>query len=456
VSDQTSPDELRRWDREHYWHAFSQMSEYDGLIVESAEGCWLNAVDGRRILDGAGSLWCNVFGHRHPKINQAVIEQLSQVAHVTSLGMSHPTTIRLAKRLADIAPPGLRHVFFSSDGASAVEVAMKQAFQYWRQCRKPEPNRQLFVAVGDAYHGDTIGTSSVGGVALFRDPFKPLLFPVIHGPCPIGGSKECHNAPTVESYLAEYEKILAEHASEIVAVIVEPMVQAAAGVIVHPPGFLRGLRELTKKYNTLLIADEVAVGIGRTGKMFACEHENVAPDFLCLGKGLTGGYLPMSATLSTDRIWEAFLGTHEESKTFYYGHTYGGNPLAAAAAQATLDIFESENILAEIHRKSELLSKLLQPLSEHRNVGAVRQLGFVAAVELVADRHAGTSYPGYERRGREVCRFALDRHVWLRPLGDVIPIVPAFSIRDEELGLLVAALRFGIDAAAKTGDAQSE
>jgi len=444
-------EKLRQWDREIVWHAFSQMSEYDGLIVQSAEGCWLTTVDGRRYLDGASSLWCNVHGHAHPVIDAAIVRQLTQVAHVTSLGMSHPTTIKLAKRLIDLAPDGLEHVFFSSDGASAVEVAMKMAFQYWRQCSKPQPERTTFLAVGNGYHGDTLGACSVSGVSRFQAIFEPLLFPVLRGPCP-----DTYRIPSdtndalVQYYLDQYEVILKQHVSSIAAIIMEPLVQGAAGMIMHPPGFLAGLYELSRKYDTLFIADEVAVGVGRTGKMFACEHESVAPDLLCLGKGLTGGYLPMSATLCSTRIWNAFLGSYADGVSFSHGHTYGGNPLAAAAAQATFDVFEDEQTLSKLSSKIQRLSELLVAIAKHPHVGDVRQVGFIAAIELVQDKATKLAFPWDERRGAAVCREALQRGVWLRPLGNVIPIIPPLSISDHELEILVEAIVKGIEVATKS------
>lgn len=441
-------EKLRQWDREIVWHAFSQMSEYDGLIVQSAEGCWVTTIDGRRYLDGASSLWCNVHGHAHPAIDAAIARQLTQVAHVTSLGMSHPTTIKLAKRLVDLAPAGIEHVFFSSDGASAVEVAMKMAFQYWRQCSNPQPERTTFLAVGNAYHGDTLGACSVSGVSRFQAVFEPLLFPVLRGPCP-----DSYRIPSdatgslAQYYLKQYEALLKQHASNIAAIIIEPLVQGAAGMIVHPPGFLAGLYKLSRKYDTLFVADEVAVGIGRTGKMFACEHESVSPDLLCLGKGLTGGYLPMSATLCSTRIWDAFLGGYVDQVSFSHGHTYGGNPLAAAAAQATFDVFEDEQTLAKLSNKIQRLSDLLAPISQHPQVGDVRQVGFIAAIELVQDKATKLPFPWEDRRGATVCREALKQGVWLRPLGNIIPIIPPLSISDQELEILVQAIAKGIEIA---------
>jgi adenosylmethionine---8-amino-7-oxononanoate aminotransferase len=462
----TNPDELYRIDREVVWHAFSQMADYDGLIIESAEGCWLTDIHGNRYLDGVSSLWCNVHGHRHPTIDAAIIEQLQRVAHVTSLGMSNPTTIDLAQRIVDLAPQGLGHVFFSSDGASAVEVAMKMAFQYWRQIDAPEPNRTTFLAVGNAYHGDTIGTVSVGGISQFHSLFQPLLFSVLRGPCPdtyrhesstknIPDDSYCDRSCDCEvkrtgcrlakHYLDQYRKILEQHHTSIIAIIVEPLVQGAAGMVMHPPGFLRGLKELSTEFNTLLIADEVAVGMGRTGKLFACEHEDVSPDFLVLGKGLTGGYLPMSATLTTNKVWQAFLGEYGQSRSFSHGHTYGGNPLAAAAAIATLNVFETEETLKKLETKERHLSLLLEPLRAHPHVGDIRRKSLMAAIELVSDKQNKTGFPWTQRRGKAVCEVAKKHGVWLRPIGNVVVVMPPLSISNHELTQIVNAVKAGIN-----------
>lgn len=446
MSSEFDANELRHLDRTVVWHAFSQMADYDGLIIDSAEGSWLTDIDGKRYLDGASSLWCNIHGHRHPHIDQAIRDQLDRVAHVTNLGMSHPTTIRLAKRLVDLAPGSLEHVFFSSDGASSVEVAMKLAFQYWRQCETPEPKRTTFLALGSAYHGDTLGTVSVGGVSRFHSLFEPLLFPVLRGPCPdsyrLPNGVDLERA--AEHYLSEYRKILERNADQIIAVIVEPLVQGAAGMVVHPAGFLSGLAELSKEFGCLLIADEIAVGMGRTGKMFACEHESVEPDFLCIGKGLTGGYLPMSATLTTHRIWQAFLGKYEESKSFLHGHTYGGNPLSAAAAHATLDVFERDETLQKLPAKAALLRSGLEALRSCPEVGDVRQCGMLAAIELVSDKAMKTPIPWQTQRAGQVCRRVLEKGVWLRPIGNVIPVIPPLSSTVEELEWLTDSLRYGL------------
>ncbi len=446
--------ELRDWDRTHVWHAFTQMAEYEPFIVERAEGCTLVDIDGNQYIDGVSSLWCNIHGHRHPKIDAAIHTQLDKVAHVTNLGSSNPTTILLAKRLVDIAPPGLQHVFFSDDGATAVEVAIKMAFQYWRQRRETEKEtgKTCYLALGDAYHGDTLGSVSVGGVERFHAMFRPLLFETLRVPAP-----DSYRTPPgvarenlCQHHLEKLEQVLAENHRRIAALVIEPLVQAAAGMIMHPPGYLRGVRELTRKYNVLLIADEVAVGFGRTGKMFACEHEAVAPDLLCLAKGLTGGYLPMAATLATDEIWQAFLGTYAESKTFYHGHTYGGNPLGAAAALATLEVFEEERTLEKLPAKIARLGEHLARLARLPHVGDVRQRGLIAAIELVRDVDTKEPYPWDQRRGQCVCDHARGEGVWLRPLGNVVVIMPPLAISLEQLDQIAGAVERGIPLA--TGD----
>jgi adenosylmethionine-8-amino-7-oxononanoate aminotransferase len=443
-------EELRQWDREIVWHAFTQMAEYEPLLIERAHGCTLVDSDGREYLDGVSSLWCNVHGHRHPRLDEALRRQLDQVAHVTSLGLSNPTTVRLAKRLVDLAPPGLRHVFFSSDGSSAVEVALKMAFQYWQQRAAPRPRKTKFVAFVDAYHGDTLGSVSVGGVARFHELFRPLLFDVIRLPTPT-----CYRLPpgatratACEYYLGQLAQTLEARGEEIAAVVIEPLMQAAAGMIAHPEGFLRGVRELTQRHDVLLIADEVAVGFGRTGTLFACTQEAVTPDLLCLGKGLTGGYLPMAATLATDEIWRAFLGDYAESKAFFHGHTYGGNPLAAAVALATLEVFEEEQTLARLPPRVQQLADHLAAMAEHPHVGDARQRGLMAGVELVSDRPAQTPYPWAERRGQRVCDEARKHGVWLRPLGNVVVIMPPLSVSDAELERICQAVHAGIEVAA--------
>lgn len=437
---------LRRWDREHVWHAFTQMAEYEPLLIERADGCTLVDVDGREYLDGVSSLWCNVHGHRHPRLDAALVEQLQRVAHVTSLGMSNPTTIRLAERLVAITPAGLEHVFFSSDGSSAVEVALKMAFQYWRQRDEPRLRKTRYVAFGNAYHGDTLGSVSVSGVARFHEMFEPLLFDVIRVPTP-----DCYRLPVgstpetaCEDYLRELEGTLAQHAEQVAALIIEPLMQCAAGMVKHPAGFLAGVRRLTRKYDVLMIADEVAVGFGRTGSMFACDREEIAPDLLCLGKGISGGYLPLAATLATTEIWQAFLGTHAESKTLFHGHTYGGNPLAAAVGLASLEVFQHDAVLEKLVPKIGRLTDHLDRLARQPHVGDVRQSGMIAGIELVENRQAKKPFPWEQQQGKRVCDFALTQGVWIRPLGNVVVIMPPLSVTLEELDRICLAVEAGI------------
>jgi adenosylmethionine---8-amino-7-oxononanoate aminotransferase len=438
------PASWSRWerlDRQHVWHAFSQMADYHGLIIEKAEGCWLTDITGRRLLDGVSSLWCNVHGHRHPALDAAVRRQLDQVAHVTGLGMSHPVTLELTETLLRVTPDRLQHVFYSSDGSSAVEVALKIAFQYWRQIDDPQPDRDLFIALGSAYHGDTLGSVSVGGISRFHAMFEPLLFRVLRGPCPDA------RLAAAEPYLQEYQRLLERHAGRVAAVVVEPLVQCAAGMITHPPGFLAGLRRLCDQYQVLLIADEIAVGTGRTGRMWGCEQEAVAPDILCTGKGLSGGYLPLAATLTSTPIWEAFLGPYEQSLSLFHGHTYSGNPLSCAAALASLQLLEQPATLAHVRRQAQRLADRLSELVDHPHVGSCRQVGLLGAVELVASREHGQPYRWAERRGQRACDEALRHNVWLRPLGNVIVIMPPLCINDQELDQLCAAVAAGVEVA---------
>ena len=441
----SSIDQLKLWDSEHVWHAFTQMANYEPLVIDSASGCVLTDIQGNTYIDAVSSLWCNVHGHQHPVINAAIRQQLDQVAHVTSLGMSNPTTIQLAKRLVDITPENLNHLFFSGDGSSSVEVAMKMAFQYWQQKSEPRPNKTQYVALGSAYHGDTLGSVSVGGVQRFHEMFKPLLFDVLRLDSPDtyrlpDGVTTAQDA--TQFYLNQLESLLQQHHSTIAAMIIEPVVQGAAGMIMQPPGYLAGVRQLTQKHDVLLIADEVAVGFGRTGAMFACNHEDIQPDLMCLAKGLTGGYITMAATLATTEIWKAFLG--DSSRTFYHGHTYSGNPLAAAAALANLDIFETEQTMVNVRERTKQLADLLKPLTDHHHVGDVRQRGLIVAIELVADKDNKTSFENIGASGSAVCKAALEQGVWLRPLRDTIVIMPPLSISESEVTKIVTVVEQAI------------
>lgn len=447
-----SREELLRWDREHFWHPFTQMSEYEPLVIQRAADCTLYDLDGRAYLDGVSSLWCNVHGHRRRELDDAIRAQLDQVAHTTALGASNVPGIQLAKRLVDLAPPGLRHVFYSDAGATAVEAALKMAFQYWRQRAEPKPEKTSYVAFADAYHGDTIGSVSVGGVARFHAMFEPLLFETLRLPAP-----RKHRLPAgvtsdsaCDYYLAQVEALLEREHRRVAALVIEPLVQCAAGMIMHPSGFLRGVRELTRRYDVLLIADEVAVGCGRTGRLFACEQEGVTPDLLCLAKGLTGGYLPLAATLATDEIWQAFLGRAQDSRQFYHGHTYCGNPLGAAVALASLELFESDRTFEQLPAKMARLDEHLQRISSHPHVAHIRRCGMIAALDLVRDRATDEAFPWEERRGAAVCLTARKQGVLLRPLGDVLVVMPPLAITVDEIDRLMTALQQGITEATAT------
>jgi adenosylmethionine-8-amino-7-oxononanoate aminotransferase len=441
---------LRAWDKAHLWHPFTPLADWQAsepLVIECGEGIYLIDAEGNRYIDGVSSLWCNVHGHRHPALDAAVKAQLDRVAHSTLLGLAHESAIELAKRLVERAPADLTRVFFSDNGATAVEVALKMAYQYWRQKKDPEPERTKFVALGGAYHGDTLGDVSLGGVERFHAMFRPLLFPVLRAPiphcyrCPLGLTRPACGI----ACLAEFERIVAAHPGEIAAVVIEPLVQGAAGMIVHPEGYLRGVREITKRHGTLLIADEVAVAFGRTGHLFACEHERVAPDFLCLAKGLTGGYLPLAATLTTEEIYAAFVGTAADGKTFYHGHTYGGNPLGAAVALANLRVFDEEQTLARIQPRIRQLERRLAALTHLPNVGDVRQCGLIGAIELVADKATKAPFAWSAQVGARVCRQARALGVLIRPLGDVIVVMPPLVINEAELDRLIDAIERSID-----------
>jgi adenosylmethionine-8-amino-7-oxononanoate aminotransferase len=418
----------------HVWHPFTQMEGFaaEGApLVESADGVWLVDTNGRRYIDGVSSLWCNVHGHRHPRIDAAVCDQLERVAHTTMLGLSHPGAEELARRLVALAPGALSKVFYSDSGSTAVEVALKMAFQYWQQAPDRRPSRTSFVCLENAYHGDTVGSVSVGGIDLFHSLYRPLLF-------------DSHRVPAGDAQALE--QALDAHADEVAAVVVEPLVQGAAGMLVQPAGYLREVRAACDRHDVFLICDEVATGFGRTGTMFACEGEDVAPDFLCLAKGLSGGYLPLAATLATERVYEGFLGRHDELRTFFHGHTYTGNPLACAAALATLDVFEEERTLERLAPKIDLLAQLLRDLVEPLpHVGEVRRCGFMCGIELAGGD--GRPYETALRMGHEVTLAARDRGAIVRPLGDVVVLMPPLSIEADVLEELVEVVADSIAAA---------
>jgi adenosylmethionine-8-amino-7-oxononanoate aminotransferase len=430
-------------DKRYIWHPFTQMNEYlDGkpLIIEHGEGCYLKDIEGNRYLDGVSSLWVNIHGHRRREIDEAIIEQIHKISHSTLLGLSNIPAIELAKKLVEITPPGLDKVFYSDTGAAAVEIALKIAFQYWQQ-KSPEFSRKTkFICLKNGYHGDTLGAVSVGGIDVYHQIYKPLLFPAIKAESPY-----CYRCSFNQSWpdcdypcLDQLEGIMKRDHQEVAALIIEPMVQAVGGMIVFPPGYLKKVRELCTKYNILMIADEVAVGWGRTGRMFACEHEGVEPDLMALGKGITGGYLPLACTLTTQEIFDAFLGEYEEQKTFYHGHTYTGNPLACAAALANIEIFERDKTLEGLQEKIAVLKQRLESFNDLPHVGEVRQLGFTVGIELVRDKKSKESYHIEERVGHRVIMEARYQGLIIRPLGDIIVIMPPLSINIEDLERVVS------------------
>lgn len=446
-----SPEALRALDERHVWHPFTPQAVYaedHPLMVVAAEGHWLIDADGRRYLDGVASLWCNAFGHRHPRIDAAITAQLGRVAHATFLGNASAPAVELAGRLVGVAPAGLTRVFFSDNGSTATEVAMKMAFQYWQQAADPASRRRTrFVTLGNAYHGDTIGAVSLGGIDLFHRTYAPLLFPTIQIPspycyrCPLGKERTTCGVACADAA----ERIIAEHADELAAVMIEPGVQGAAGMIPQPEGYVRRVREAARRAGAFFIADEVAVGCGRSGRRFASEVEGIAPDFLCLAKGLTGGYLPLAATLTTERVFEGFLGRPEEGRTFYHGHTYTGNALGAAAALAALDLLDElvDTLPATVARFASRAARLRTLPA----VGDVRQYGLALGIELVADREERTPFPAADRVGMRVCTAAKARGLFLRPIGDTVIVMPALTMPPEELELLFDILTAAIGEA---------
>jgi adenosylmethionine---8-amino-7-oxononanoate aminotransferase len=412
----SSADDLIEADHEYLWHPFTQQASWCDeqlpLVVDHADGTNLYDLEGNAYIDGVSSLWCNVHGHRHPAIDQAIRDQLDRVAHSTMLGLTHEPAIELARRLVEIAPPGLTRVFYSDSGSTAVEVALKMAYQWWVQ--RGEPGRTGFIGLENAYHGDTLGAVSVGGIETFHSLYRPLLFDTWQARAGDAG---------------HLERLLTEHGGQVAAVILEPLIQGAAGMLTMPSGFLARTRELCDEHDVLLICDEVATGFGRTGAMFACEREDVSPDLMCVGKGLTGGYLPLAATLTTERIYEGFLGRPDELRTFFHGHTFTGNPLGCAAGIATLQTFEREETVQRSLAKIELLTRRLhERVAALPSVAEIRQCGLMVGIEL---------HPG-DALGHRVTLAARRRGAVIRPLGDVIVLMPAPAMSSDEIDRLVA------------------
>jgi adenosylmethionine---8-amino-7-oxononanoate aminotransferase len=424
-------------DKRVLWHPFTQAYEWQAgvpLVIASAEGNYLIDTEGRRYLDGVSSLWVTVHGHGHPAIVKAIADQAAALDHSTLLGLAHPKSIELAEQLTSLAPAGLTRVFYSDSGSTAVEIALKQAFQYWALVGRPE--KQRFVHLAESYHGDTLGAVGVGGMALFHRIFGALVVAGIQVPTP---------ALEPERALRDVEQLLSSRAGEIAALVIEPLVQGAAGMLVHPRGYLRAVADLCLRHDVLLIADEVATGFGRTGTLFACEQESVAPDFLCLAKGLTGGVLPLAATLTTDRIHDAFVAPRIEQRTFFHGHTYTGNPIACAAALASLAIFEREGTLARGADLTKQMAGHLDDIRQFPAVAAIRQCGLMAGIELA--QPDGSPFPPERFAGTVVCERARSHGVILRPLGDVIVWMPPLAATAADLDLLARATGAAIQEA---------
>jgi adenosylmethionine-8-amino-7-oxononanoate aminotransferase len=432
--------------RDPVWYPFTQMEEFldeSPLEIASAEGSWLVDKGGKRYLDGVSSLWANVHGHCHPVLTGAIKSQLEKMAHSTLLGLTHAGAIELARKLVSLTPAGLTRVFYSESGSTAVEIALKMAYQYWQL--KGEKQRHLFLKLSEAYHGDTIGAVSLGGMDIFHERFDRLLFDSVKIPAPdmyrhpYGDISE---KDLRDSYFTQAEEMIAKYADQACGIIVEPLIQGAAGMIVHPEGYLNHLQELTRRYGILLIVDEVAVGFGRTGRMFACDWENVSPDLMCLGKGLTGGYLPLAVTMATEEIFSQYLGEFSELKTFFHGHTYTGNPLSCAAALASLQVFEQERTLAGdiFGPRADRYAQGMKRLSGLDHVGDVRFRGLMGGVELVKNKENKEPFPFQERKGHQVCMEMRKHGVILRPLGDVVVIMPPLSVSLDELDLLFSEL----------------
>lgn len=448
---------LEEKDKEYIWHPFTQMREWVSetpVIIEKGSGSYLTDTGHKQYIDGTSSIWVNIHGHRKRAIDKAITDQLKKIAHSTLLGLSNIPSILLAEKLIRLVQGGgitsLSKVFYSDNGSTAVEVGLKMAFHYWQLKGGRYHKKTRFLTLMNAYHGDTVGSVSLGGIDLFHKIYRPLLFESLRAPAPY-----CYRCPLDRTYpdchlscIRKAEEILKERHKEIAAMIVEPIVQAAAGMIVAPPGYLGRIRELCTRYNVLLIADEVATGFGRTGRMFACEHEGVSPDIMPIAKGITGGYLPLAATLVTREIYDAFLGEYKEFKTFFHGHSYTGNPLGCAAAIANIEIFEKEGTLEKLQSKIALLESLLLPLKEHPHIGEVRQKGLIAGIEMVREKEKKTPYPLKEKAGIRTCLEARKMGLMLRPIGNVIILMPPLSISKTDLKKMVAITARAIDKVA--------
>ncbi|HLD13525.1 MAG TPA: adenosylmethionine--8-amino-7-oxononanoate transaminase [Burkholderiales bacterium] len=431
------------------WHPCTQMRDHEDLppvALRRGSGVWLEDFDGKRYLDAISSWWVNLFGHANPRINAAIIDQLSKLEHAIFAGFTHEPVVTLSERLVRLAPPGLTRCFYASDGSSAVEIALKMSFHYWRNRGEA---RTRFISLSNSYHGETLGALAVGDVVLYKETYEPLLLKTMTVPSP-----DCYRREPGEScagysthQFAAMDAALTKHAHETCAVIIEPLVQCAGGMRMYDPVYLKLLRAACTKHNVHLIADEIAVGFGRTGTLFACEQAGITPDFLLLGKGLTGGYLPLSVCMTTDAVYKVFYAEHNARKAFLHSHSYTGNPLACAAANATLDIFRDDDVLARNQALAAHMARAAERFKAHPHVAEIRQTGMILAIEMAKDKKSRESYPWQERRGRIVYRHALERGALLRPLGDVVYFMPPYVITPEEIDFLAEVAWEGINLA---------
>jgi adenosylmethionine-8-amino-7-oxononanoate aminotransferase len=437
--------ELVGMDKQHVWHPFTQMKDWNAdapgepLVIDRAEGSYLIDTDGRRYLDGVSSLWVTIHGHNRREINDAVTRQLGKLDHSSMLGLANTPAVELAHKLVEITPDGLEKVFYSDNGSTSIEVAVKMGYQYWQNIGQTKKTTICHLA--NSYHGDTLGSVSIGGIDLFHKAYRKLIFKTHQVDFP-----DCYRVPDGKRYpehafeaVGRFESFARKNRRTIAALVIEPIVQGAAGMIMWPKGVLKRFEEICRANDIFLICDEVATGFGRTGKMFACEHEDVHPDFLCVAKGLTGGYLPLAATLTTRRVFDGFVFPYQDMKTFFHGHTYTGNPLACAAALANLKIFEKERTLDKLRPKIGHLARGLEHFQEIPEVGDIRQRGFMVGIELVRDRSTKEPFAAEERVGVKVCQRARDYGVILRPLGNVIVLMPPLSISPGEIDHLLDA-----------------
>ncbi len=442
--------ELMQDDLAVLWHPCSQMKDYEQsplIPIRRGSGVWLEDYDGKRYIDAISSWWVNLFGHANPRINAALVEQLGLLEHVLLAGFSHEPAIRLAERLVELAPKGLSRCFYADNGSSAIEVALKMSYHYWRNTGYTQKTR--FITLTNSYHGETLGALAVGNVPLYKETYAPLLMETLSVTSP-----DCFYRESGES-CADYsrrlfplmEQMLEQHCETVCAVIVEPLVQCAGSMRMYDPVYLSLLRAACDKYQVHLIADEVAVGFGRTGTMFACSQANITPDFLCLAKGLTGGYLPLSAVLTTSRVYEAFYDDYSTLRAFLHSHSYTGNALACRAALATLDIFAQDNVIANNRNLAECMRKSTLHFSDHPHVGEVRQCGMILAIEMVKDKKTREPFAWQERRGLHVYRHALENGVLLRPLGNVVYFMPPYVITEEQIQQLADVAWQGIQRA---------